>query len=101
MPIKDTRARTAARKAAGVDQTYPEHATGELRANARAIAVKPLPLSLVPCTHLGDRVPGQPCGSPMLKCNLYNDITTRFTACSGAQRCCAACPDNTSVAAPR
>lgn len=69
-------------------------------AKARADAAPPpnvrgerVPLRLVPCAHLGARVPGQPCGSPLLACKLHGDVTARFRECSGAARTCAACPD--------
>ncbi|WP_157469282.1 hypothetical protein [Gemmata sp. SH-PL17] len=55
---------------------------------------------VAPCAHLGSREPGQPCGSPLLRCALHGDLTTRFAACSGAQRCCARCPDYCSAVAP-
>lgn len=43
------------------------------------------------CIHLGARVGGQPCASPLLHCDLFGDITTRFAPCSSAQRCCNGC----------
>lgn len=97
MSFDDLRARTAARKASGANQTYPEHAG---RGRVATVAPKRVALNLVPCAHLGNRVPGQPCGSPLLRCNLHGDITTRFTACAGAQRCCATCGDDPAKRPP-
>lgn len=88
MSLEDLVKRTAARKAAGADQTYPAHTPGEKSAPVRG-------LSLVPpsCVHLGARVPGEPCGSPLLRCLKFGDVTTRLTHCSGASRCCKTCGD--------
>jgi len=47
--------------------------------------------SLEACVFLGDRLPGQPCGGPLLRCNLYGDITTRFIKCEQANRHCETC----------
>lgn len=46
------------------------------------------------CPDLGERLPGQPCGSPLLRCNRHGVVTTRVTACKDAQRCCATCDDH-------
>ncbi len=48
---------------------------------------------LLRCVHLGERLSGQPCGSPLLNCKKHGDATSRFTACSGAARLCASCSD--------
>lgn len=96
MPLDAIKARTAARRAAGIDQTYPEHAGAAPAPAPRA----PLPVIRPACAHLGARLPGQPCGSPLLRCDLHGDVTTRLTPCAGAQRCCAACPDHATGTAP-
>ncbi|HEY1186303.1 MAG TPA: hypothetical protein VGE74_01540, partial [Gemmata sp.] len=49
MPLSDIRARTAARKSAGVSQTYPHHAR---RAAARSAVALPV-LARAPCAHEG------------------------------------------------
>lgn len=90
MTREERRKRTEARKAAGVDQTYSQH-TGK---PAKAAALKPLPVIGPPCPDLGERVSGGGCGSPLLHCNRFGDITTRFTACKDAQRCCRDCEHN-------
>lgn len=48
---------------------------------------------ITPCVHLGVRLPGQPCGGPLMRCDWHGDITTRFVRCEHAQRHCAACPE--------
>lgn len=58
----------------------------------------PAKISLETCVYLGERLPGQPCGGPLLRCNLHGDITTRFIPCSGASRCCATCTDDPAKA---
>jgi len=50
-----------------------------------------------PCLYLGERIPGQPCGSQLTRCNLYGDITTTVTPCSVAQRCCSTCDKKQTV----
>jgi FkbM family methyltransferase len=52
--------------------------------------VRPLPL-LARCPDVGERVPGQPCGSPLLRCNRFGDTTVRFGTCQDAQRSCQSC----------
>ena len=49
-------------------------------------------ISLDSCVYLGERIPGQPCGSQLTRCNLHGDITTTLIPCSSAQRCCNGCP---------
>lgn len=60
-----------------------------------------VPLALVKCAHLGERLPGEPCGSQLLRCKLHADVTTRFTSCAEADRCCATCADRTAEGAPQ
>ncbi len=43
------------------------------------------------CEHLGDKVPGQPCGSGLYQCLKFGDITSSMKACSGAARTCQTC----------
>jgi hypothetical protein len=52
MSLKDIKARTAARKATGVNQTYPEHAGKAKHAGAKPKRVA-LPV-LAPCAHEGN-----------------------------------------------
>lgn len=74
----------------------------------RAASSQPTPKSLPTigaCAHLGERVPGQPCGSQLMRCKLHGGTTTRFNKCSHADRHCPTCEDNTTrakttVAAP-
>lgn len=92
MGVQEIRARTAKRKAEGAVQTYPEHAAkGPTKPAAK------LPLRLAACADLGERVPGQPCGSPLLRCLRHGDVTSRMGPCAGAQRCCQTCPDYRAV----
>jgi hypothetical protein len=90
MSLESIRARNAVDKSRGVKRTY-SHKDGAA-GKAAPLAKQALP-SLTPCVRLGARIPGEPCGSPLLRCNLHSDITTRFTTCSGAARCCKDCPD--------
>lgn len=79
----------------------------ELRAKGQLPGAKPADappakakrVELATCAHLGERVPGQPCGSQLMRCRLHGGTTTRFTKCSGAARHCPTCPDNTTRAA--
>ena len=50
-------------------------------------------LRLLPCVYLGPRLPNQPCGSPILDCNLHGVTTARFSACKDAARTCHKCGD--------
>ncbi len=104
MGTKDVLARTAARKAAGVAQKYPQHAV------RRVAPPKALPAALVKpgaralpvlgaCPDLGGRLPGQPCGSQLMHCNRHNVTVTRFSPCSEAKRVCATCDDHPARAA--
>lgn len=77
MTLSDFKRQTAERKAAG--------------ASAGAPPRRPLP-TLARCAHLGDRLPGQPCGSPLLRCRHFGDVTARLRACEGADRTCQGCP---------
>jgi hypothetical protein len=45
------------------------------------------------CIFLGDRIPGQPCGSPLSVCKLHNDVTSQLYPCTAAKRCCEGCTD--------
>jgi glycosyltransferase involved in cell wall biosynthesis len=45
------------------------------------------------CIYLGERLPGQPCGGQLMRCNLHGDITTQFVPCKEAARCCNGCND--------
>ena len=47
----------------------------------------------VPCRDLGAKLPGQPCGSTLMRCNRHGEVTTRVVKCTGAARCCRDCPD--------
>lgn len=53
----------------------------------------PVAARALPCVHLGDVVSGRPCGSTLMNCKRFGDLTTRFVPCDGAQRCCARCGD--------
>lgn len=53
--------------------------------------ISPPHVRVVACQHLGERLQGQPCGSPLLRCNKFGGITSRFTECTGANRLCSAC----------
>lgn len=86
MTLDELKARTAARAAAGECQEYPEHA-------GKAAPARPLPLVRPPCADLGERLPGQPCGSPLLRCLKFGDVTARLSPCTGAARCCATCAE--------
>lgn len=44
------------------------------------------------CVHLGDKVPGQPCGSALFKCNYDGTVCSKLKPCTGAARCCQICP---------
>jgi hypothetical protein len=90
MDLEAIKARTAARKAAGLIPKYA-HPPAPIPQPASAR----VPLGLAPCIHLGERLTGQPCGSQLLRCKLHGDITTRFMVCKEAQRCCVTCPDRT------
>lgn len=54
MPLADVIARTAARKAAGADQTYPEHANGERRQSDRTTPPAPPACALIGRELTGD-----------------------------------------------
>jgi hypothetical protein len=107
MSTEEVLDRTAERKAAGAKQTYPEHADKAKGGAAEKLPLppiltgsgssgrKPLP-TLQTCAHLGARVPGQPCGSQLMRCELHNCTTTRFIKCDKAARHCPTCPDNTA-----
>ena len=98
MSLDSIRARNAADKRAGVKRTYPQHAGKKSGVKSPIAARAALP-TIAPCAHLGARLAGQPCGSPLLRCGRHGDITARFSSCSGADRCCRGCPDY--VAAPK
>jgi hypothetical protein len=99
MTLAEIIARTAAERAAGLNPVY-RHGKTPAAVTAARPAAATLPV-IAPCLDLGARVPGEPCGSPLLRCNRHGDVTTRFTACDGAARCCASCPDKrTAVPAP-
>lgn len=55
--------------------------------------VPKLPADVRKCIYLGDYIPGQPCGSPLLRCKIHGDVTTRFYPCTSANRCCVGCKD--------
>lgn len=58
-----------------------------------------VPLNLVPCRFLGDRLPGG-CGSLLRRCNHFGDITAQFTPCPDANRCCQTCTPPPEEGAP-
>jgi NitT/TauT family transport system substrate-binding protein len=43
-----------------------------------------LPSRLRACAHLGAKIPGEPCGSPLKLCSLHGDTTAVLSPCSGA-----------------
>lgn len=53
----------------------------------------PPPARVLPCVDLGERLPGQPCGSSLLRCQRHGDVTSRLFPCTSAQRCCQTCDD--------
>jgi hypothetical protein len=61
---------------------------------------KGLPVISPPCSFLGERIPGQPCGSQLYRCNLFNEVTTRFIKCDKATRHCATCTSATKSTHP-
>jgi hypothetical protein len=64
--------------------------------SAKAVRV---PLNLVPCRFLGERLPGG-CGSLLRRCAHFGDITTQFTPCPDANRCCQSCAPPPEEGAP-
>lgn len=60
----------------------------------------PLPSRVRKCIHLGDKVLGTPCGSPLKHCNLHGCKVSAITGCSEASRCCQSCPDYVPVEFP-
>lgn len=58
-----------------------------------------LPTRLRRCVHLGAKIDGEPCGSPLKRCELHQCVTSILKPCEGAQRCCQTCPDY-AIAAP-
>jgi len=56
----------------------------------------PVPLTTVDCRFLGEKIVGQPCATPLFKCNKFGEITSRWTKCDKATRHCATCqvPDD-------
>lgn len=48
-------------------------------------------LTVLECVHLGEKIPGQPCGKPLFKCNKFNEITAKFIRCDKATRHCETC----------
>ncbi len=82
MSFDAIRARTQARKAAGANQTYPEHA-------GKTPGRRALPV-LTPCPDLGEKLRGG-CGTTLYRCNRFGDKTARFGACRDADRYCSAC----------
>jgi hypothetical protein len=69
----------------------------ELR-GAKAVPAR-VPLNLVPCRFLGDRLPGG-CGSRLRRCNHFGDVTTQFAPCPDANRCCQTCTPPPEEGAP-
>lgn len=45
-----------------------------------------------PCVHLGERIPGRPCGSTLHRCGYDGATCSRFVKCTGADRVCSQCP---------
>lgn len=86
-------ARQAARSAAGVSQTYPQHAGNggaAMTPDSMLAAFKARPL---PCVDLGEKLPGQPCGSQLMQCKKFGDVTAQYAPCTGAARTCRDCPE--------
>lgn len=92
------RARTAARKAAGENQTYPEHAGKAAHAGAGARTSLPL-LKAAPCHYEGEILtPCRSCGSDLRHvrdCELHGSCT-RVDAQKDVDRVCATCPQYTA-----
>jgi hypothetical protein len=85
--------RTRQRRAAGLIPNYALPAAPPTGSDTSPAAQIEL-LKLTACPHLGDRLPGQPCGSALLRCNKFGDVTTRVTRCDKADRFCGDCPDH-------
>ena len=87
MSLEKILARTAARKAAGLIPVY----------RGRSAVLQPAPASPTPrryqlnCLFLGERVPGQPCGSTLARCEQFGDVTSTVRPCKSAARCCQTC----------
>jgi hypothetical protein len=62
-------------------------------ARTKARGGKGLAARALACVHLGEKVPGQPCGGTLIKCEKFGDVATRFIPCKAAARCCRDCPD--------
>lgn len=63
-------------------------------------AAKPTPVKSMPakamverlqCVHLGGIIVGQPCGSPLRRCNYDNTVCSTLKPCKEAVRCCQSC----------
>ena len=81
---------------------FGRHLEGPLlQAAQNIVAKKSTPAARIPltlrheCRHLGERLPGQPCGSTLHRCG-YDGITcSRFVPCKDAARVCASCEFHT------
>ena len=49
-------------------------------------------LAMGTCGYLGDKIPGEPCGSTGRRCNFDGVRCTPYHACENAQRNCMQCP---------
>lgn len=47
----------------------------------------------LPCVHLGEKLPSQPCGSALHPCKFHGVITSKVGACKDAVRSCWTCRD--------
>ncbi len=73
-----------------IDRLWEKVRTGGGGSNPLPTPVR-FALEMRECAHLGDRIPGQPCGSTLHKCLKFDEVTTRFVKCVGATRLCAGC----------
>ena len=80
MSFESIKKRNEGEKAAGIVRVF------DIRRQAKQTTP-----DIKECRHLGKRIDGEPCGSPLLRCNFYGDITTRFYPCVSANRCCDGC----------
>ncbi|MBN9119714.1 MAG: hypothetical protein J0I06_11250, partial [Planctomycetes bacterium] len=75
-----------------------QRATPDASERKRAIA-----LAVARCPDLGDRLPNQPCGGSLHRCNRFGDKTSRVGRCADENRTCAGCshhPANAPARAP-
>lgn len=77
--------------------TNPKYAAwaNDLPANVTPVAPKANVAVIkerLACRYLGDKIAGQPCGSPLRQCTFDNTICATLKPCTEAKRCCQTCP---------